>query len=318
MANKVYAATALIGGAAGALDAIDGAALVDKDMAFVIDSGIFRAYILDVDSALVESSPSTIMPDTNAGDKRWILQSTGGVYVSDASYDAAWDGVTGIAPSKNAIYDILVPTVLAAGGGTTQVPTANFTAVPASTSTITMLADMTASILPGQPIKYVIGGVTYYGMVTAMTAGLMTIAGPPLGGNITSLYYLGNHKIMQVDIVVNGFYEDATNVALIASDLGSFFKWQTSKAYLVKYSVYSRIHDTGTHGKATVIIAGADVNTVAGGVTIAADATWYPTVVDINSANYDVNYGETIEISVTKSGNGDAQDLTVSMIFVLP
>jgi len=115
MANKVYAATALIGGAAGALDAIDGVALVDKDMAFVIDSGIFRAYILDVDSALVEASPTVIAPDTNAGDKRWILQNTGGVYVSNTAYEAGWDADTTVAPSKNAVYDkieTLYPTLV--------------------------------------------------------------------------------------------------------------------------------------------------------------------------------------------------------------
>jgi len=30
-------------------------------------------YVLDVDSAVVESSPDVISPDANAGDKRWVL-----------------------------------------------------------------------------------------------------------------------------------------------------------------------------------------------------------------------------------------------------
>jgi len=107
MSNKVYAATAVSGGAAGALDAIDGVALVNSDMAFVIDAGVFRAYTLDADSALAEAIPTIIAPDTNAGDKRWILQATGGVYVSDTAYGAAWDADTAIAPSKNAVYDKL-------------------------------------------------------------------------------------------------------------------------------------------------------------------------------------------------------------------
>jgi hypothetical protein len=78
MANNIYGAIGLIGGTAGFLDAIDGAGLSDLDMAVVFVQG-FPAYhyILDDDSALTESSPGIISPDSNAGDKRWILQANG-------------------------------------------------------------------------------------------------------------------------------------------------------------------------------------------------------------------------------------------------
>ena len=68
--------TALTGGGAGALDAVDGAALVDGDIAIVMTSGLLYFYELDADSALAEASPGVIAPDTNAGDKRWVLQRT--------------------------------------------------------------------------------------------------------------------------------------------------------------------------------------------------------------------------------------------------
>ncbi len=77
MAKNVRGAYALTGGATGALDAIDGAGLADKDMAVVITQAGFYIYALDVDSAAAESSPGTIKPDANAGDKRWILQGSG-------------------------------------------------------------------------------------------------------------------------------------------------------------------------------------------------------------------------------------------------
>jgi len=74
--NTIWPASGLTGGGA-ALDGIDGARLLDGDGGLVIvdDSGTvyFGPYRLDADSAAAEASPSIISPDTNAGDKRWLL-----------------------------------------------------------------------------------------------------------------------------------------------------------------------------------------------------------------------------------------------------
>lgn len=74
MSVTVYKKSVLTGGAAGALDSIDGTALLDGDMGFVNASGILYTYILDDDLGGAESSPRIITPDTNAGNKRWVLQ----------------------------------------------------------------------------------------------------------------------------------------------------------------------------------------------------------------------------------------------------
>jgi len=74
MAN-FHGATALTGGGSGALDAIDGAILSDLDAAIVITLTGAYVYSLDDDSGASESSPTVIAPDTNPGDKRWILVS---------------------------------------------------------------------------------------------------------------------------------------------------------------------------------------------------------------------------------------------------
>ena len=74
-ANRMYWCTALTGGAAGALDEIDGANLADLDAAIIVTLTGSYLYSLDADSAAGESSPDIISPDTNAGDKRWILAS---------------------------------------------------------------------------------------------------------------------------------------------------------------------------------------------------------------------------------------------------
>jgi len=74
--NTIYHKTALTGGTAAALDSIDGNSLVDGDRAIVFAGGVAYFYLLDADSGAAESSPTTISPDTNAGAKRWIRQTT--------------------------------------------------------------------------------------------------------------------------------------------------------------------------------------------------------------------------------------------------
>jgi hypothetical protein len=69
-----YGVIALTGGTDGALDNINGQNLIDGDMALLINQTYGTlTYILDDDSAASESSPFVIKPDSNAGDKRWIL-----------------------------------------------------------------------------------------------------------------------------------------------------------------------------------------------------------------------------------------------------
>lgn len=102
MANTVYMSkTGLIGGEVTKLDSIDGAGLVDGDAAFVNVSNVQYIYRLDADSAAAESSPNIIAPDTNPGDKRWILQAPQGAlnplfyaYLTNTATDVTGDGTS--------------------------------------------------------------------------------------------------------------------------------------------------------------------------------------------------------------------------------
>lgn len=78
MADRmIFFKTVLIGGAAEALDNIDGVdrgdgnALQDGDFAIVCESGKYYLFILDADLGGAEDAPNIIIPDTNAGDMRW-------------------------------------------------------------------------------------------------------------------------------------------------------------------------------------------------------------------------------------------------------
>jgi hypothetical protein len=64
---------ALTGGGDGALDAIDGNLLNDGCFAITVTSSMTYIHQLDEDNGSAESSPDIVKPDSNAGDKRWVL-----------------------------------------------------------------------------------------------------------------------------------------------------------------------------------------------------------------------------------------------------
>ena len=76
MANYIYGAIALTGGSTGSLDSLDGDDLTDNDAAIVFTANSTYIYTLDPTVGGAESSPDVIAPDTNAGNKRWVLVKT--------------------------------------------------------------------------------------------------------------------------------------------------------------------------------------------------------------------------------------------------
>jgi hypothetical protein len=74
VSNKIYGAIALTGGGTGALDAIDGTNLADKDAAIVSVQGVgIYNYIFNASSGATANGTSIIAPVTNAGNERWII-----------------------------------------------------------------------------------------------------------------------------------------------------------------------------------------------------------------------------------------------------
>ena len=130
-----FGATCLTGGTAGCLDAINGALLSDGDKAIVSTATLVYFYNLDADSAAGESSPAIISPDTNAGDKRWLLQERY-VVASTAAGDMIYFSATNVRArlAAGATTEILV-------GGGAAVPvwtTATGTGAPVRADTPTL------------------------------------------------------------------------------------------------------------------------------------------------------------------------------------
>lgn len=202
----------------------------------------------------------------------------------------------------------------------TYVPTASYTATPASTSTITTGVDLTSLVKDGSPIRYTIGGVVYYGQVTAVTSVLITIRGAPLSGDITKLEIGTSRLIEQVQLFVGSAYGDATNTDLMYTDMKTKIPWCIGKAYCVYFSAMQAGVDTGTEPKVNLLINGQRVSTNDSNLGI--QLTTAGTIVDnsavaINTTNYDINRGELITAECSAAGqSGDAENLTITAIFV--
>lgn len=100
MANNIYGAIALIGGGVGALDAIDGTGLADKDMAYVTVAGVTYNYILNPTLNQVTSSPSIIQPVSNPGTKDWVLTNIYGLAITAGKTITVTDNTTLAGPAS--------------------------------------------------------------------------------------------------------------------------------------------------------------------------------------------------------------------------
>lgn len=194
---------------------------------------------------------------------------------------------------------------LGGGASTGWTQETNFTATPASTSTLTMTSDRTSVIKPGMAVKYTISSVVYYGIVTAITSNLMTIAGASLTGDVTALYYsLAPGQVVQMPILIPGYYEDATDAALLTNDLSQTLIWQQGPAYLVRALMYSRVVDSSSDGYANVRQGAA----FASGTAQAGAAT---TITLASGASASDDYYNNMWIRIT-SGTGSGQSRKIS------
>jgi hypothetical protein len=233
---------------------------------------------------------------------------------------------------KTGASDIKIPTEQAVSEGIAAIsaddifwksltPTTDYDTAPASTSTITMNADKTTVFKVGCGVRYTIGGTVYYGVVTALTASLLTVAGAPLSGTVSALAWCDQSRVGQLDFYITGVFADGVNPGLLATDAKTKFQWNLAKAYLVQILHTVRIADTGANQpRVNASIGGTNnvgISNSNAGLPVAI--TWTSTIVDINPTNYDINPGEAIEIVTDANGTNDnAQDLTVSLVFVMP
>lgn len=195
-----------------------------------------------------------------------------------------------------------------------------FTRSSDSQFTVTDNASNQTIFIAGRPIRYrAAAGTWRYGIVTAYSLGTVTIAGAPMTVNdADEIAYADTNRVMQVDINISAGFNDAADTALIANDALSALKWQRAGAYLVRISHIVGLDDSGlTQPNVNATVAGTGVSNSNTSAGRAVAETWTNTAVDIDTAAYAIAFGDAIEIAVDGSGaNGDAEDLTVSLVFV--
>ncbi len=152
-ASKIYGFTALTGGGSGALDAIDGTALQNQDMAVGVVGGISYTYYLNSTSGVSESSPLVIVPDTNPGTKRWVRGSITNDYTVDAlSYGETFTRAT-IEAAAVSIGTTNLTTLLLRPG----------TWVISSNLDLSAYTNITLDIVPGAILQIATGTTTTIG-----------------------------------------------------------------------------------------------------------------------------------------------------------
>lgn len=213
-----------------------------------------------------------------------------------------------------------------AGKWTALVSTTDFSTTAASTSTITMVTDQTATIKPGMAIRFTLSGTVYYAVCTAITSNLLTIAGAPLTTTASALTALSYGLLPPYveRIAIPGYWSDSADTALIASDLLTPYVWAGARAYLVRIRAYSRTVDSSasTYARVNARIGSTTTDYVStsnsnAGLQLGTAATWVATTIDIATAKYLVALGDTVELKTDgNGGNDDSADLFVELTFV--
>lgn len=222
-----------------------------------------------------------------------------------------------------AIKDGAVAEVTTSGGLSLWTElTSCYTATPASTSTLTMTVDKTGTVKVGMPIRYTISSVVYYGICTAITSNLLTIAGAPMGGDVTKLEYGLPSSVVVMSLDVADLYAETTGTTLLYSLMDIKRLWRQGKAYCVAFSGMQKTVASTTQAKVNLLVNSQRVSTAdsGNGIQLSTAGTWVDnSAVAISTTYYDINPLEPIEIECTAAGVGTVKgvDLTIEATFVL-
>ncbi len=209
----------------------------------------------------------------------------------------------------------------ATDGEWTNIPTSRFTALPPSSSTLTM--SDTTGLAVGLPVRYTWDSTVYYGIITAVSVdSLLTIAGAPLDVSyeVTKLEVGVVGQVTQMDLLISESYSGSVQ-DILENVSNRYLRWRKGTAYLVAISATHAYADTGSSQPiVNVKLGGSLVSTdnTDGGIELSTAGTWVDnSAVGIDADNYDVARDDAIEVSVTDAGdNNDASVLSLALTFV--
>ena len=196
-----------------------------------------------------------------------------------------------------------------------------FLATPVSTSTLTMTSDLTGTIKAGVGLKYVIAGTAYYGICTDITSDLLTVAGAPLSGDVTVLYWTHIPIIEEEFYFKDLYFADSSDSALIKTDfaLPVSWTWKRNPAFLVAYYQSTKNDDSAATTQPTIMPTIAGNNVLSSAITI-PDGIENNSGIVINPTYYRIKKDDILELSVTAATGGtpshDSYSLLTRFLFV--
>lgn len=204
-------------------------------------------------------------------------------------------------------------------------------ATQASTSTFQVVSTQANYDLlrPGMPIRWIEGTVDLgwrYGVIetfeasgAAPTQAVVRFSGVPMNTNPIALEVGPREAVRRISLSFPGNFDPADETDMIRDLNKTFVTWSEGDAALVRVSTICLVADTGT--------APPEINVTIGGNAVVSTAisttdTIAYSGVDIDPATYLVAFGDALEVTnhnTPANGtvtNGDAEDLTVELIFV--
>ena len=172
-----------------------------------------------------------------------------------------------------------------------------------------------------RPVRYrSTGGTWYYGIVTDFSAGVVTIAGPPMLATRDDELEIGStDKVFAEYITIPGRWADAAASSLLADDLLFQWIWGHGLCYLVQIAAICGTPDSGgvAYPRVNVTYDGERVCSANSGEGLEVTGAWAYSVVDIDSGEYEINHNKPLEVSTDAHGtNDDSTDLTLRLTFV--
>jgi len=187
-------------------------------------------------------------------------------------------------------------------------------------------SDQSSVLVPGLPVRLTVGGEYRYGIIVASQSDKFAWAGAGVmrTESVTAVEYGRPDMVREIRVGgINANWSGGSPpIDLLAEDLFEPIEWAGPPAFLVACKLYTGVADGGGSDPIIVpTIGGTAVfrHNAGTGVTLETAETW--TWLGRNSVDrteYEVAFGDVIELSMTTAGgNGDADNLSAVLIFVM-
>lgn len=239
----------------------------------------------------------------------------------------------GVSPVTEKISVANLRTVVGTGNTIISSTSGDYNVNPAAATSDNQIAfsnTTNSGIQAGDICSFVQNSITNYYLVKEVSSGnYVEFAGPAISiaHNIGDITIYSKSRSVTTDIVFSGAYAiNGATTTLINSETKSKFRWNGAKAYLLFVAARNNQADgSGTPAEINVTVARSgslstynDITNYATGGLALTGTGWNTTLNQIDSGQYAINFGDEIEIDLVNSGgDGDARDLTVSLVFGL-